>query len=271
MDSPTPPPAPDPNATAATAGAQNRATAITQQGLNSTNQVTPYGNLTYTQNGTWSDGTPQFTATTTLSPEQQTLYNQQTQLGQNVNQLALNQTNRLTDLLGRPVNLNNEATEGRLWELGRARLDPLFDQRRQSLDTSLMNRGFMPGSEAYERELNRFGQQQNDAYNQLLLSGRGQAISELLAERNQPINEITALMSGGQVSQPNFVNTPQTNVAPVDYAGITNNAFNNQFLNYNAQVQQNNAMLGGLFGLGGAALGAGGMALGGWGGLGMRR
>lgn len=264
MDTPDAPPAPDPNVTAERAAQANRATAITQAGLNSTNQVTPYGNLTYEQIGTWPDGTPRYQATTSLSPGQQGLYDQQTQLAGGVNNLALNQVSRLTDLLGKPVNINNDTTESRLMQLGQARLDPIFQQRRSALETDLQNRGIMPGSEAYDRATAAFGRDQNDAYNQLLLSGRGQAVSEALAERNQPINEITALMSGGQVSQPNFVNTPQTNVAPTDVAGITNNAFQNQFANYNAQMQQNNAMMGGLFGLGGAALGAAGMGMGGW-------
>ena len=44
----------------------------------------------------------------------------------------------------------------------------------------------------------------NDSYNSMLLDARGQAMSELLTARNQPINEITALMGGGQVQQPQF-------------------------------------------------------------------
>ena len=68
---PSAPPAPDPAATARAQATANRETAITQFGLNAVNQVTPYGNLTYTQTGTWADGTPRFTATQTLSPAEQ--------------------------------------------------------------------------------------------------------------------------------------------------------------------------------------------------------
>jgi hypothetical protein len=56
-------------------------------------------------------------------------------------------------------------------------------------------------------------------------------LNEILAERNQPLNEISALMSGSQVAQPTFTNTPQTQVAGVDYGGMVNN-------NYQGQVQQ---------------------------------
>ena len=57
------PKAPDPTATAAAQGAINKQTAIAHTELNNQNQVTPYGSISYTQTGTASDGTPQFTAT----------------------------------------------------------------------------------------------------------------------------------------------------------------------------------------------------------------
>src|SRR4051812_14593533 len=104
MDTPQQPQAPDPNATAAAAATANRATAITQAGLNSTNQVTPYGNLSYDQIGTWQDGTPRYQATTSLSPGQQGLLDQQQSLAGGVNNLAINQVGKLNNLLGSPVN-----------------------------------------------------------------------------------------------------------------------------------------------------------------------
>jgi hypothetical protein len=243
------PKAPDPAKTAAAQTESNKATAVTQYGLNATNQVTPYGNLNYSQNGTWSDGTPRFTATQSLSPEQQQLYNQQTQLGSKLNNLAIGQTDRLNGVLSQPVNLSNEATESRLMELGRARLDPIIAQREKSTEAELLNKGVRPGTEAYRRATEAVGQQTNDAYNQLLLQGRGQSVQEALAERNQPINEISALMGGGQVQAPNFVNTPSPGVNGTDVAGITNNAYNQNMQGYQSKMS-------GLLGLG--------TALGGW-------
>jgi hypothetical protein len=80
---------------------------------------------------------------------------------------------------------------------------------------------------------------------------------EQFALRDQPINEVTALMSGSQVSQPNFVNTPQTQVGGVDYSGIVNNNFNRSVdytMSTNAQnTAAANAQMGGLFGLAGTA------------------
>ena len=55
-------------------------------------------------------------------------------------------------------------------------------------------------------------------------------------------------MSGSQISQPNFVNTPQTGVGGVDYTGLVNNQ-------YQSQLQSSQAKMGGLFGLASAGLG----------------
>lgn len=247
------PKAPDPVKTANAQAQMNKDTAIAQYGLNATNQVTPQGNLTYTEIGRWSDGTPRYQATQTLSPEQKKLYDQQTQLGSKMNDLAIGQTDRLQGVLSTPVDLSNEATESRLMELGRARLDPIIAQRQKATEAELINKGVRPGTEAYRRATEAVDQQTNDAYNQLLLSGRGQAVQEALAQRNQPINEISALMSGGQVSTPQFTNTPQPGVNGVDYTGLVNNK-------YKADMDAYSGKMSGLFGLAGAFA----KPLGGW-------
>jgi hypothetical protein len=247
------PKAPDPVKTANAQAQMNKDTAIAQYGLNATNQVTPQGNLTYTEIGRWSDGTPRYQATQTLSPEQKKLYDQQTQLGTKMNDLAIGQTDRLSGVLSQPVDLSNEATESRLMELGRARLDPMIEQRKKATETELLNKGVRPGTEAYTRAMTAVDQQTNDAYNQLLLTGRGQSVQEALAERNQPINEISALMGGGQVSTPQFTNTPQPGVNGVDYTGLVNNK-------YKADMEAYSGKMSGLFGLAGAFA----KPLGGW-------
>lgn len=247
------PKAPDPVKTANAQAQMNKDTAVAQYGLNATNQVTPEGNLTYTQSGTWGDGTPRFTATQTLSPEQKQLYDQQTQLGSKLNNLAIGQTDRLGSVLGQPVDLSNDATESRLMELGRSRLDPVLQQQRKATETELINKGVRPGTEAYKRAIDQTGQQENDAYTQLLLNGRQQSVQEILAQRNQPINEISALMSGGQVSTPQFANTPQPGVNGVDYTGLVNNKYKSDMDAYSGKMS-------GLFGLAGAFA----KPLGGW-------
>lgn len=242
------PKAPDPVKTAEAQGEMNKETAIAQYGLNATNQVTPYGNLSYSQIGSWSDGTPRYQATQTLSPEQQKLYGLETQLSTNLGNIGVQQSSRLGSLLNTPVNLDNNATESRLMELGRSRLDPALDRRRASTEQDLFNRGVRMGSDAYDNSMEAVTQGENDAYNQLLLSGRQQSVNEILQQRNQSINEILGLASGTQVQQSNYVNTPGSQVAPVDYTGLVNNKYNADVANYQAGMS-------GMFGLGSAALG----------------
>lgn len=266
MKTAAPPAAPNPIETANAQAASNVKTSTTQQQLNMVDQTNPYGNQSYTQSGTWADGTPKYSMNTTLSAPEQRNQEQQWEFDNLSNTLGINQTKKLTGILDQPFKLDNAATEGRLMELGRKRLDPILQERNAALESKLYNQGVMPGTEAYTRAMRADTEGQNDAYNQLLLGGRAQANTELTAERNQPINEITALMSGGQVNQPQFGNTPQTSVANTDVAGITQQAYENSLIPWKQKNAQQQAMMGGLFSLGGAALG--GWAKGGFGGVG---
>lgn len=257
MNSPDPPAAPDPKVTAQAQSASNVATAVANQSLNSVNQYTPEGSVVYNKIGSQqlSDGfggtidAPVWESRQTYSPTQQAIYDTNNQTKQNIATIGRDQSARIGDLLGTPVSISNEATEARLFDLGRKRLDPQFQRDEETLRTRLANSGIRQGSAAWDAEFGRFGESKNDAYNQLLLSGRGQAVQEALAERNQPINEISALLSGSQVSQPNFMNTPQGQVAGVDYAGMVKDKYNADMAAYNQQQSSRNAMMGGLFGL----------------------
>lgn len=259
MKANSPPPPPNPQDTANAQAKANIATAQATQGMNMVNQATPYGSLNYTMNPNANPKKPapgDYTASVTLSPEEQAKQNQQWEFDSLTNQLGIDQTKKLGTLLSEPVDLNNEATESRLMELGRKRLDPMLAQRRDALETKLYNQGVMPGTEAFARAMREDTEGANDAYNQLLLGGRGQSVQEALTQRNQPINEITALMSGGQVQQPNFIGTPSTNVQGTDIAGLTMDAYKyGPLAKYQAEQQQKNAMMSGLFQMGAAGLG----------------
>lgn len=107
------PKAPDPYETARAQGAVNRETAITQAGLNMTNQYTPGGSLEYNQTGTWADGTPRYEARQTLSPEQQGLYNMSNQAGQEYGQTALNQLSSVSGRLSQPFSTDRAGFDER--------------------------------------------------------------------------------------------------------------------------------------------------------------
>lgn len=252
------PKAPDPNKTAAAQSASNRDTALSSQLLNMTDQQGPYGSLSYNQTGTNSYvdsltgktvNVPKFTATTTLSPEQKAILDQTQAAELNLGTIANERSNFLKGYLAQPFDVNQE-TEKKLYDLGASRLNPRFEQQMEQQRTQLINSGIRPGTAAYTSAMRDFEANRNDAYNQLALTGRQQAFQEASYERNQPLNEIGALLSGSQVQSPEFVNTPQSNVAGVDYTGLVNNQ-------YNQKVQSQNAMMGGLFGLLGTGLTAG--------------
>lgn len=252
---------PKPESAASQAAAQsglNRDTALTQQQVNMVNQVTPDGNLTYDQTGQSSfvDSTgktvttPTYTATTSLSPAQQAIKEQTDAASLNLGTLANQQSGFLTDYLAQPFKADTAEAEGRLNELGAARLDPRFAQEQDQLRTQLISSGIRPGTAAYDQQMQQLGQTKNDAYNQLYLTGRSQALNEAYAERAQPIQEISALLGGTQLQTPQFQSTPQASVGGVDYIGASNN-------NYQGQLQASQAKMGGLFGLLGTGLTAG--------------
>lgn len=85
-------------------------------------------------------------------------------------------------------------------------------------------------------------------------NARTRAMQEALALRNQPINEITALMSGSQVQTPQFGIAQPSVIPTTDYAGIQQQGFANQMARYQTQMAPWQAAMGGLFGLGQAAI-----------------
>ena len=102
---------------------------------------------------------------------------------------------------------------------------------------------------------------QNQAYNQALQAAQfgntaqQQALQQQLGLYNQPLNQISALMSGSQLQMPQFQGYQGANVAaaPIFQAGQAQNQYNMDV--YNAQQAAANQGMAGLFGLGGSLLG----------------
>ena len=254
---------PDPRETSSAQTATNIGTAIANNTMGMVNQITPDGSLTYSQSGTkkWTDpytgqtyDVPQYTATTQLSETGQAIKGQNDQTQLNLAQTGAAQSAFLKDYLGEIWNPDTSAIEGRLMELGSQRLDPRFQQEEDRLRTRLANQGVTAGSEAWNREMSSLGQSKNDAYNQLMLQGRGQAFSELQAQRNQPINEISALLSGSQVSNPNVSMMQPQGMPTTDVAGLINSNYNQRLSAWEQNQANRQGLLGGLFGLGAKAI-----------------
>ncbi|MEK1931548.1 MAG: tail fiber domain-containing protein, partial [Pararhizobium sp.] len=182
---PKAPQAPDPAKTAAAQTGTNVTTALANAQLGNVNQYGPDGSVTYSQNGgtTFTDPTsgaqyfvPQYTQTTSLSPQQQAIKNQSDAASLNLGTLANQQSGFLKDYLAKPVSLDTAATEARTMDLANQRLAPLIAKRDEDLRTRLANQGIKAGSAAYGNELSTFNQGTNDAYNQLILNGHQQAV-----------------------------------------------------------------------------------------------
>lgn len=277
---------PDPAATVAAQSASNKDTAITQAQLNSVNQVTPDGSLTYSQNGTWADGTPRLTATTALNPTQQQSYDQQQQLDLGTNTLANQQLGRISDAVSTPFSYAGMPAAPTASDAGRQqvidalygestkRLDPQFQQSEEALRTRLANQGINdPNSDAYKTAMQDFNFSKNDAYgsarNSAIAAGgdeqtrefglqgteRDRAINESLQQRNQPLNEAAALLGTSSVAAPTFVNTPQTSVGQTDVIGANALSSNVAMNNMNQKNAYNSALIGALAGAGGTAAG----------------
>lgn len=286
FSSPKAPAAPDPAATAAAQSAANKETAIAQSQLNMVNQKTPYGTLNYNQIGTYNDGTPKFEAVQNLNPLQQQALDAQQGIERDTSILGQQQIGRISDAISTPWSLDKfgaapttDAT-GRqqvidsLYSQQKTRLDPQFADNEAALRQRLSNQGISEGNEAYTNAMRDFNFGKNDAYqtaqNQAINAGGAeqsrmyglennayqQGISNDLTARNQPINELAALLgSGTGVQQPNFVNTPQTGVNGTDVIGATALSQNAAMNNYNQQIGSRNALIGAIGGAAGSAAG----------------
>lgn len=258
MKSPSPPPAPDPSAQIAAQSRANTEAAREQQAANMIDQYTPQGSVEYTQMDPWAGPGgkeyPRYSATVTYSPEQQALYDKSTRFGGLVGDIGIAQAEKLGTHLGTPVDLSPEAVEGRVSERYQPRLDERFAEDEDRLRTQLVNQGFREGTPGYDRALRNLRRSQGDTENQMLIAAYDQAVRDLVTERNQPINETTALMSGAQVTAPQFISAPQVGIPAADAAGAYRDQYAANLNTYNQEQRQRNAMMGGLFGLGSAAL-----------------
>lgn len=222
---------------------------------------------------------------TELSPEQQRLYEGQTQAQQGLLNLANQQIPVLQQTLGTPFNYdgiaeaptNNEAYRRQVEEALFQRMNPQLDRDRASLETNLVNQGFTRGSEAFNRAADEFGRQANDARTQVFLASgqessrqlaeqlglRERAIQERAALRSAPINEISALLGQSQVQMPQFSPFRPGEVAPTDVSGNVYRSADLDQKNYQAQMQARNTSMSGMYGLGSTLLGGLGRLAGG--------
>jgi hypothetical protein len=258
------PKAPDPMQTALAQAKMNQSAAGMGQLMSMVNQAGPDGSLTYSQDG-YRDFVdpftgrvsriPGYTATTTLSDAQRGIKDNQDAAQFNMADLLRTLTGKFKGTLDQPFSLDNEDTENSIVDRYGRRLNEHQGRDRESMEADMLARGIRPGSAAYDTFKRNQGEKENDAWNQIYINARDQAVNEKLTERNQPYQEFAALLNGSQIDQPQFGSTPGANVANTDYAGLVNQNYQNQLAAQQAKQSSFDKMLGGMFGVAGAAAG----------------
>lgn len=276
------PAAPDYAAAAQQQGGANLQASIASNLLSNPTQVTPYGTKTFSQTGVQNvdnlPGVPAFavptyTSSMNFSPEGQQLFDKQNAVQQGLASLGNQAIGTVQNVMGQPFNyqgpgIQTDPTQAQTtaYNAAKERLDPQWAQQQSMLDTQLVNQGLHPGTEAYDnasRNLNfakndAYQQAQNAAYSQGLAGAtfgnqaQQQAYNQALQQRELPLNEISALMSGSQVQQPQFQNYSSQQVGAAPTFGGAQAQGQYGMNAYNQQVGQQNALTSGLFSLGGA-------------------
>jgi hypothetical protein len=207
------------------AGAQQAAQA------NRVNQVTPYGNLNYSQT-TDANGNPSWTATQSLSPELQALTQSSLQ------GLQASQANPMYGI--NPGETYSDAIM--------RRLSPQIAQQKESQTAALANQGIVPGTQAYDNAMRTFNQQQNDLLTSAQIGGMQTGLQAQSLQGTQ----------AGQIKNlatPNFINAPQqAAVAGPDYMGALGTQTNANIAAQNAALGQATSNTAGLYGLGSAGI-----------------
>lgn len=228
------PAAPDYSAAAREQGVANVQAAIANARLNNPNIVTPFGTYSSQQTGSQNipgyGDIPTFTQTLDLDPRADTAINQ------------------VWDTVSTPFAGDDVIKAAENAYL--SRLEPQLARAREARTNELSVRGFKPGSTTYQVEEELARQQENDA-RATAIANAGPAISQAMALRSQPINELTALMSGSQVGIPQFQGA---NIGAAPIMGASQLQGQHGLDVYNAKNAQMGSLVGAGASLGGAYL-----------------
>jgi hypothetical protein len=271
------PPPPDYTGAAKETAQGNLDAARTAAAANRVNQVTPYGNLTYSVNPSSQYdpyGNPTWTATTTLSPEQQQLLDIQNKTSIGMGNLQNQGLNYVQDMISKPFDTSKLAQTGinpseNYSDAIMRRLQPQLQMESKSFDQKMANSGIPVGSEAYMNAKRQFDMTQNDRLVAAQTGGidvglraNQQGFGQLGYIRNEPINTLNAIRSGSQVTNPTFQSVPQqATTQGADILGATQAGYNAQLGASNASNASSAANTGGMYQLGGTALMAGAMMM----------
>lgn len=192
----------------------------------------------------------------------------------------------------KPADLSSDGAMNRAYDAATSFSAPRQQRESAALETQLSNQGFERGSEAWNAAKRDLTERHSASNNTLMAQLQNQYFGQGLQGRQQNFNEASGLFGVGQsetqrlfgqdqavanvdlakaaglgglgrsgmveaatapgVSNYNTINTG----GPVDYAGLNSQNYQQQQNAYTQQMQQRNAMLGGLAGIAGTVGGA---------------
>ena len=263
---PSAPAAPDYTGAAQATAAGNLSAAQAATAANRVNQVTPYGNLDYSQSGTDAQGNPTWTATTSLSDVGQQLLNNQNQTSLGLGSAINSQLGNVQNTMSQPFNPNLPQVginAGQNYQdAAMQRLAPQISQQRELLTNQLANSGIPVGSQAWQTAQMNQGQKENDLYAANTTQGfntglaaNQQAYNQAMTNYNMPLNTLSSLRTGAQVQNPTFVNSAnQATTGGPDLLGAASSQYNAALGASNASNAAQSNLNSGLMGLAGAGI-----------------
>jgi hypothetical protein len=264
---PSAPAAPDYSAAARETSAGNLDAARAATAANRVNQVTPYGRLDYSVTGQDPYGNPTWTATQSLSPEQQKLLDVQNQISGSLGDVANKGVSYVENMLNTPFDTSKLPTTGfnpsqSYQDAYMQRLNPQIQQNREQLQQQLANKGIDIGSTAYDRAMQTQAQRENDLLLGATTQGFGvgqqarqSALQEQAYLRNEPLNTLSAVRTGSQVTGPQFVNSfNQATTSGPDLLGAAGMQYNAQMGDFNAKQAAQANLNQGIYSLGSAGI-----------------
>ena len=319
-----PPPAPDYTAAAEKTAASSQDAQTRADWSNRPTQNTPWGQSSWSASAGVDPATgkpiTQWEQNISLTPDQQKALDDQMRMQSGRSDLAQNMMGRVGDATSKEFNWGGMQGYGQLGQAGQGmmsglgdsgsmqartriedamwdRMKPQHEQQQAGLEGQLANSGLTRGSEAWNREMQRMGDQQSrERFNVMdrglaeqqgqfgmgLQAGnfqnqaqaqnwgqqmqgadyqnklRQQQISEQMLQRNMPLNEMNALLTGQQVGMPSMpgFNSSQS-AGGANYNMAAQNQYSGAMDQYNASQAQQQGMMSGL----GSIAGMGMMAL----------
>ena len=259
-------------------GKANKESAIATAQISNPNVTNPLGTQVISYKKDPLTGNPVPYVTQAYTPEQQEIFGLGQDVQRSLGQTGVDVANNVGATLRSPLDFGGvpaapgdaEATRTAVINAMMGRVGTDIGRRREQKNSDLVAAGIRPGTEAYSREMEMIDRSENDARQQAILAGgqeaqrdfgmdmqsRQQAISELLAQRGVPLNELNAIRSGSQVAPLQFGGVQGAGVKPPDLQGAANQQYQGQLDQYNAKVGQQNQMMSTVGTLGAAAIGA---------------